>query len=248
MTQNHWQRFCVWSGIITPLLFFVAFAAGHWVPPLSPSVSATDIAAHYREHTTGIRIGGVLMMMSGMFYASYTAVISAQMARIKGVHPAVVLTQSIAGASACITFMLPGLLFVVAAFRPERSPELTQMLNDLVWIVLVMPWPPFMVQNFAFAFAILTQDMSQELFPRWLAYLNIWAPIVFTPAVLLPFFKSGPFAWNGIFVLWVPGLVFVIQFVMNVRYLHRAVGAPETTPYLEDPRARDLREGSLHAE
>jgi hypothetical protein len=85
-----------------------------------------------------------------------------------------------------------------------------------------MPWPPFMAQNFAFAFAILTDTRTTQLFPRWLGYLNIWAPITFTPAVILQFFKSGPFALNRIVVFWLPAVVFGIQFVANVVWLLKA--------------------------
>ncbi|QSE87095.1 hypothetical protein [Rhodococcus koreensis] len=96
-----------------------------------------------------------------------------------------------------LTFLVPGLLFIVTAFRPERSPELTMMLNDMSWIFLIMPFTPFMVQNFAFAYAIFSDKRQQPLFPRWLGYVNIWAPIMFTPVVIVPFFRSGPFAWSG---------------------------------------------------
>jgi hypothetical protein len=48
---------------------------------------------------------------------------------------------------------------------------------------------------------------------------NIWAPITFTPGVILQFFKSRPFAWNGIFVFWIPAIVFGIQFIVNVVWL-----------------------------
>ena len=230
--QANFQKACVWSGLLAPAFFFVAFLAGHWIPPLSASDSAAQIAGHYQQYTNGIRIGGVFMLISGMFYAAYTAVISGQMARISGVHRTVILVQSISGAFACITFSLPGMLMEVAAFRPDRSPELTMLLNDLVWIILIMPWPPFMTQNFAFAFAIFSQDRRAALFPRWLGYLNVWAPIVFTPAVMLPFFKHGPFSWNGIFVLWIPATVFCIQFIANVVFLLRAVKRPEASSEL----------------
>ena len=70
------------------------------------------------------------------------------------------------------------MLFIVTAFRPSRSPEITQTLNDMSWIMLVMPWPPLLTQSYAFA--IFTDPQEQKLFPRWLAYVNIWAPIVFS--------------------------------------------------------------------
>lgn len=227
MNQMSFQRACAWSGLICVTMFFVAFGCAGFIPPLSPSLSPEEVAAHYNEHLTGIRIGAVLMYISGMFYAAFTAVQSGQMKRIPGVHSTVVYTQLAAGAFACLTYMVPGMLFVVTAFRPERDPLTTQMLNDLSWIMLVMPWPPFMAQNFAFAFAVLSDRRSKPLFPRWLAFLNIWAPISFTPAVMLPFFKSGPFAWNGLFVIWIPAFIFIIWFVAMTVYLLRAVNDEE---------------------
>lgn len=225
--QMTFQRVCAIAGVITPILFFGAFIAAGFIPPLAPSASAAEIAAHYREHANGVRFGAGLMLMSGMFYAAYTAVISAQMQRIPGVHQAVINAQSIAGAFGCLTFLIPAMLFAVTAFRPERSPDSTLLLNDMSWIILVMPWPPFMTQNFAFAFAILSDKRSTPVFPRWLAYLNIWAPISFTPAIILPFFKSGPFGWNGIFVFWIPATIFVIQFVVNTVHLLKAIRVEE---------------------
>ncbi len=225
--QMTFQRICAISGIICPLLFFGAFIAAGFVPPLAPSSSVSEIAAYYQQHANGIRLGAGIMLLSGMFYAAYTAVMSGQMQRIRGVHQTVIFTQLAAGAFACLTFLVPALFFAVTAFRPDRSPELTLMLNDMSWICLVMPWPPFMAQNFAFAFAILSDKAARPIFPRWLAYLNIWAPIVFTPGIVLQFFKSGPFAWNGIFVFWIPATVFVIQFAANVVFLLRAIKAEQ---------------------
>lgn len=223
MHQMTFQRVCAWGGIVCLAFFFGAFVAGGFIPPLKPHAPAQEIAAHYQDHTTGIRIGGGLMLLSGMFYAAYTAVISTQMRRIPGIHRAAVYTQLAAGAFACLTFLVPALLLEVAAFRPERAAEDTQMLNDFFWIFLVMPWPPFMAQNYAFAYAIFTDPRERPLFPRWLAYLNIWAPIIFSPAVLLPFFKSGPFSWAGMFVFWIPAVVFIAQLAANTAMLLRAV-------------------------
>jgi hypothetical protein len=223
MHQMTFQRVCAWSGIACFLFFFGAFAAADFIPPLKPHSSAAEIAEHYRDHQTGIQIGGVVMLISGMFYAAFTAVISAQMRRIPGIHSAAVYTQLAAGAFGCLTFLVPAMLLEVVAFRPDRAPADTRMLNDMFWIFLIMPWPPFMAQNFAFAYAIFTDRRKRPLFPRWLAYLNIWAPIIFTPAVLLPFFKSGPFSWAGIFVIWIPAIVFIIQFVANTTMLLRAI-------------------------
>lgn len=235
MPQPAFQRASAWCGIVCFALFFVAFALAGFVPPLSPSTPAPEVAEHYRSHATGVRLGGVVMMLSSMFYAPYTALISAQLRRIPGSHRAVAYTQLTAGAFGCLTFLLPGMLFAVTAFRPERSVELTELLNDMSWLILVMPWPPFMAQNFAFAFGILTDPRRRPLFPRWLAYLNIWVPLMFVPDVLLPFFRSGAFAWNGIVGIWIPAIVFVIQFLANTAMLLRAISTTDAEPKSPHP-------------
>jgi hypothetical protein len=227
MHQMTFQRVCAWSGIACVTLFFVAFVVADFIPPLAPHLSAARVAAFYQQHATGIKIGGCVMFLSGMFYAAYTAVISAQMRRIPGVHISAVYLQLAAGAFACLTFLIPAMLFIVTAFRPDRAPGTTQTLNDMSWIMLVMPWPPFMAQNYAFAYTILTDPRKQPLFPRWLGYLNIWAPIIFTPAILLSFFKTGPFDWRGMFVFWVPATVFIVQFIANVAMLLKAINSEQ---------------------
>ena len=244
MHQMTFQRFCAWCGIVCVTLFFAAFLFADFIPPLSPHLSAVQVAAFYRKHATGIRIGGCVMLLSGMFYAAFTAVISAQMRRIPGVHISAVYLQLAAGAFACLTFLVPAMLFIATAFRPDRAPGTTQALNDMSWIFLVMPWPPFMAQNYAFAYVILTDSRPRPLFPRWLAYVNIWAPIIFAPALLLPFFKTGPFDWSGIFVFWIPALVFVLQFVANTAMLLRAIRS-EQVEAVAAPAPTSTRLGSL---
>ena len=223
MNQKTFEKVCAWSGVICVTLFFAGFVFAGFVPPLSPSLSVEEVVAHYQQHTTGIRIGMGIMLISSAFYAMFTAVISGQMRRIPGLSPTVVYTQLACGAFASLTFLMPAIFFLVTSYRPERSPELTYLMNDLSWIMLVIPWMPFMPQNFAFAFAIFSDTRPTPLFPRWLAFLNIWAPISFTPAILLPFFKSGPFAWSGLFVIWIPAFIFIIWFVLTSIMLSKAI-------------------------
>ena len=223
MNARGFQRIFVIGGAICVLLFFGAFVAMHFIPPMSPSLSADQVARHYSEHAGGVRVGGVLMMLSSLFYAGMVAVIGAQMRRIPGTPDAAVYGQLVGGAFACLTFFLPALLFLVTAFRPDRDPAITQTLNDMSWIWLVIAWPPFLTQYWSFSYAVLTDRRPTPLFPRWLGWFNMWCVLCFVPASVLPFFKTGPFAWNGLIVFWVPATVFTAWFVANIALLWRAV-------------------------
>jgi hypothetical protein len=221
------QRVCAWSGVICVVLFFGAFVAADFIPPLSPDLDAAETARHYQEHTLGVRFGACLMLLSPMFYVAYTSVVSSQMRRIPGLNRVVTYLQLAAGSFACLTFLVPAMLFLVTAFRAERPVEDTQLLSDLSWLLLVIAWQPFMPQMIAFAYAILTDRRPRPLFPRWLAYLNLWIAFMFTPATCLAFFKTGPLAWNGVFGFWIPAAVFIIMFAANTAMLLRAIASDD---------------------
>src|ERR1700730_10953862 len=68
--QMTFQRVCAWSGIACVTLFFVAFIVADFIPPLAPHMSSDQVAAFYQHHATRIRIGGCVMLLSGMFYAA----------------------------------------------------------------------------------------------------------------------------------------------------------------------------------
>ncbi|MDX8153774.1 hypothetical protein SK069_19410 [Patulibacter brassicae] len=234
------QRACAWGGAACIAIFIGGFALAGFIPPVGADDSAAEIARHYREHQVSIQLGGLCFIVAGLFYAAFTGVISAQMSRIPGVHRSVHYVQLASGAFGCLTYLVPGLFLEIAAFRVDRPDETIRLLNDMFWILAVMPWTPFLTQNWAFAWAILADRRSPSLFPRWLAYFNVWAPISFAPSVLLPFFHHGPFAWQGIFVVWIPAIVFILQFAANVTCLLRAI-ADEEAAGPPAPEVSDVR-------
>jgi len=89
-------------------------------------------------------------------------------------------------------FIIPAVLFLVTAYRPDRPPELTFLMNDLCWIMVVLPWPPAFIQNIVIATAIIHDESPQPIFPRWVAFFIFGVAIGFLPGSLLPFFKRDP--------------------------------------------------------
>ncbi len=57
------------------------------------------------------------------------------------------------------------------------------------------------------AIAIFGDRHETPVFPRWLGYLSLWMAFIFIPGELI-FFYDGPFAWNGLFLFWMAGVVF----------------------------------------
>ena len=221
------QRLFAWGGVFALLLFFLGFAFSGFIPPLSPAMSADEVAAYYREHQTGILIGMTFMMISGMLISPFVALISEQMRRIEGSTPLLPWAQLSAGSMGIMFFILPAVFFLVTAYRPERPAEITHLMNDFSWIITVLPWPMAFMQNICIGLAVLSDRSANPVFPRWLGFFNFWIAVGFVPASALVFVKSGPFAWNGLFPFWLPATLFGIWFGIMLWVLLRAIKQQE---------------------
>ena len=65
--------------------------------------------------------------------------------------------------------------------------------------------------------------------PRYIrggsGYANFYVAITFIPDNLIPFFKTGPFSWNGFFPYWFPfamyGIWILVMLGMTVKAINR---------------------------
>jgi len=205
-----------WAGPLFIVVLVGAFAAMGFIPPIAPSLGAEAIAAYYEEHRTIIRVGATLVMQFSFCMFFWVAAISVQIRRIESPHARLLsYSQMLFGLGANLVFLLMAVGFTVAAFRPERSAELVQLMNDFAWLVLVMPVFPLTFQAVSMGLAALVDQRAEPVFPRWSAYMNFWIGLLFLPGAITTFFKTGPFAWNGFFVFWVPVVAFIVWiFVM----------------------------------
>lgn len=229
MTHKSIQKTWLWLMVVGLTVFFGLgwYPLARLLPPHPPSASAEQIAEIYRLHTNGIRAGTLMCMIGLMFFYPFAGVIFAQMRRIERARgePAFhSIIQVVCGAAAYTAgIMLPLMLWGIGAFRPDRDPNLTQMINDIAWLLATMVFSPYIPQFLAFALEILRDKEPKPLFPRWVGWLNVWIAVSGLPVLLIFFFKTGPFAWNGIISFWLPFGIFFIGLAITIFYLFKAV-------------------------
>lgn len=218
------QMFCVWCGI--------AFAAILWVgmiplasffPPPSPNLSAEGVAALFQARPDGIRINGVLWMIASGFYIPFICVITVQMKRIEGEFCVLSYVQLIGGAMTSVITMLGGVLWCLIEYREYGDHEVVRMLNDLSWFVLLFNISAAVFQNVSIGVIGLRDKRAQPIFPRWLCWFNIWLAISFLPDLLIPYFKTGPFAWDGLFAFMLPMSLYFVWFIVMTKPLLQAI-------------------------
>jgi hypothetical protein len=101
------------------------------------------------------------------------------------------------------------MIWVAAAFRPEeRSPEILATLHDLAYIAWVGNASFVLAQSAAIAIAVFGDPGPRAVYPRWIAYLNVWVVILYLPTAMDIFFTDGVFSWNGVIPLWIPAFTF----------------------------------------
>lgn len=218
------QKLCVWSGVI----FMALFGLGWWIlagflPPPSPLATGVEVAGFYQENTWSIRLGLLIAAFSCTFYYPWIAVISVQLKRIEGPNAVYSWTQALSGATGAFIIYFPMLLWMVVSFRADRDPELMLLLNDLGWLMFTTTLAPFVAQNLSIALAILSDKSSTPVFPRWLGFYNIAVTSIFFPVGLILFFKTGPFAWDGMLAFWIPLVDFFIWMIVMTVFLFKAI-------------------------
>jgi hypothetical protein len=218
------QVLSAWCGILCPIVMFIGlWPMAGFFPPHMPAASAIDIAAIYQRDATGIRLGTIFILIAGALYAPFTAAIAAQMRRVETrATPVLTYTQLAVGAASTLLFIIPALIWTAAAFRPERNPEITQALNDIGWFFFIMPFILGFTQNLALGFVIISDKSPRPVFPRWVGFFNFWIALLFVPGCLVTFFKTGPFAWNGLIAFWVPACIFGPWFFVVSAYVIKA--------------------------
>ena len=218
------QVFGAWCGPAFVLLLFGCWGlmAG-FIPMIPPDAAPGEVADRYADNQALLLVGLILGMVGVFLTQPYFFVVSMQMRRSAPGVPALAIVQFGAGIVTTVVLLIPMLIFIVGWFRPERSPELTQMLNDMSYIMLILPWPPILGQNIPLAISVFSDRRRRPVFPRWVAYVNLWIAVLVTPASLLIFFKVGPFAWNGLLGFWIPAAVFASWYIAMTYALLRAV-------------------------
>ena len=205
------QRFFIWLAIGGALLF-----AGAWIglmgffPPPPADLPADKVAALYSVHNIRFRVGVILALISGGFLVPISIAISVQMARLEKGIPIWAILQGLTGTIGSIFVWFPVLIWGVAAFTPERSPELTLIFHEFAWLFYITPLSLFPMQLLGIIVLAFTKEEpdSVSAFPRWLGYLTAWQLVQSFGGPMAMLFKTGIFSWNGLLPFWLPFSLF----------------------------------------
>jgi hypothetical protein len=221
------QKVFAWCGVVFAGVFGLGMLLAGLLPPHSPSDTAAEIADQWNDNPDLQRFGVFLMMLAGGLTAPWGALISVYLKKIAP-DGAYSNLQLLGAATGVVAILVPTFMFAALAFRPDQRPDdIMLIVSDLAWIPFVMNFPPALMQTMAVGFAALGDNSEDPYFPRWVGYYNLWMAFLFAGGGLVLFFKSGPFAWNGLIAFWLVAVVFGAWFVVMTFVLLRAIRKAE---------------------
>ena len=218
------QLISLWTVLTFGLVLVIAFLAfPGFFPPMSPAMSAEQVAAFYTENRGMIWFSMITFNICGIMLLPLFMVIVVQMKRMatqSHVFAYCYLTAAVSGAT---LFALADIFFLVAAFRPDRNPELVMLLNDMAWIVFIAPVGALVAMNLILAAAIhFDAGAPSPVFPRWVGHYSLATAVAMAPAVGAAIFTSGPLAWDGAVSFWLRNGSFAL-FVLVMFFVLRNV-------------------------
>ena len=194
--------------------------------PMSPRMSAEEVANFYRDDTARIRYSMILFNWFGVGLIPTVILLAMQVKQMAHRTPILSYCLIACAGGPPTLFLIANMFWLLGSFRPERSPELTQLLNDLAWVTFTISVPYLIAQCLLLALAIYWDRQDQPVFKTWVAHFNIVIAIALAPAAFTALTFSGPLAWDGVLSFWVKNIaiaawIVVMGVVLGQRIIRR---------------------------
>lgn len=199
-TGSRGEMILLWAMPVLWLFWMAAFLAfPGFVQPMSPKMTAQEVSAFYfaPENLSRIRYSMVVFNWFAVALIPLLCMIALQIHRMA--HRTPIFTYCFVGciAGGPVLFCIANLFWLIAAFRPERDPELVLLFNDMAWITFTSQVTFLVAQNVFLAVAIYIDRQARPVFARWVAHFNLINAAAMVPAAFAALHFDGPLAWDG---------------------------------------------------
>lgn len=213
MRQTNGELILFWTLPAMAVIWISAFFLfPGFVHPMSPTMTADQVAAFYRNpaNLTRIRFSMILFNEFCVCFIPVLMLLVMQMRRMAHRTPILSYCMIACAAGGPAIFLIANLFWLLAAYRPERPPVLTQMFNDLAWITFTIQVPYLIMQSVLLALAIYWDRQDRPVFKPWVAHFNLVIAAALIPAAFTGLALDGPMAWNGLLPFWVKNISIAI--------------------------------------
>ena len=235
MRRTDGELILFWTLPAVALIWISAFFLfPGFLHPMSPTMSAEEVAGFYRDEVARIRYSMILFNWFGVGLVPVVVLLALQVRRMA--HRTPILSYSLiacAGGPPAL-FLIANMFWLLGAFRPDRAPELTMLFNDLAWITFSVMVSYLIAQCLLLALATYWDRNDTKVFRPWVAHFNVATAVALMPAAFTALALDGPFAWDGLLSFWLKNIaiatwIVVMGVVLGQTIMRQRRGAEQVT-------------------
>lgn len=217
------QKFGLWCSWIFSALTAIGWLgiAHFWAPlPADAGLEATKLWFSETHHW-GTIIGCTIFYIACGFLVPASIQFGLMLAKIEGRRPLWSITTTVSGIFISLIIFMNACAWIVCAYRPETSADVIQSWYDWAWFAFLLGWIYLAVEMVATGIVELQDTREQPMIPRWLTWFTFAGAASLLTAAGPAFFKSGPFAYNGLLGFYVPMVVWGLYLNLTAWYMSK---------------------------
>lgn len=236
-------KMLAWTGPVFFIGFFVMWGLlADNFPPMAASTSAQDMWQHYKDLQTEIMVGMSVCMVLGSCYMTFGAAVSRVMRRIEGQDGMLANVEMMGATITYCPIVVACGIWLTCAMQVDRlSPDAVQTMYSLAWMIIDLAYMVTSWQIIAAAIVFLRDKREKKLVPAWVSWWGFVTVASFFPVSLIPFFKTGPFAFHGLFNFWIAFPTWYVWIVSMSIFIIKAVNRIEIEDGAAQPKEHPVR-------
>ena len=198
-------KFLAWCGPACLVIFL-----GSWgilaqnFPPVGADLSPLEIAAHYRNNNIALVTGLSIAILAWGFYYAWGAAIAQVIRRVDGPDSILANLEAMGATITAVCPLIACAIWVTIAVEASiLAPETIHAMYFMGWVFIDMTYIVTSFQLLAVSIAFLRDSRERPLIPAWACWWGFFTCVSWFPLSLISFFKTGPFAFHGLFNFWV---------------------------------------------
>jgi len=211
---------CTWIFAALTVVGWLGIA--HFYAPLPGDVSAETAKQWFtEEHRWGTIIGCTIFYIAAGLLTPGSIQFGIMLSKIEGRYPLWSITAGVCGIFISLIIFFNACAWIVCAYRVETSGDVIQAWYDWSWFAFLLGWIYLAIEMIATAVVEFQDTREVPMIPRWFSWLTLADAASLITAAGPAFFKSGPFAYDGLLGFYVPMVVWGTYLIGTTWYMHQ---------------------------
>ena len=222
------QKIGLWCTLVFAALTAVGWLGiAHFYAPVPADAGLDATKLWFTEtHRWQTIIGCTIFYIAAGLLTPGSIQFSIMLAKIEGRWPLWSITTGVCGVFISLIIFLNCCGWLVAAYRTETGADVVQSWYDWSWFAFLLGWIYLAIEMISTAVVELMDKREVPMIPRWFTWLTLAGAATLLTAAGPAFFKSGPFAYHGLFGFYLPMFVWGGYLVGTTLFMLKELNRP----------------------